>query len=75
MKAAQRTQWLCDERPSRALAEVESRPARTVVLTPFSTRVPPELLERLRLAAPLLGLRQGEITAIALDRLLAKYGC
>jgi hypothetical protein len=45
------------------------------VLLPFSTRVPPELLERLRFAAPQLGLRQGEITALALDRFLAEHGC
>jgi hypothetical protein len=45
-----------------------------MVLAPFSTRVPPELLERLRLAAPQLGLRQGEIVAAALDRFLTEYG-
>jgi hypothetical protein len=33
------------------------------------------MLERLRSAAPQLELHQGEITAIALDRFLAEYGC
>jgi hypothetical protein len=41
---------------------------------PFSTRVPPEILERLRVAAPQLGLRQGDITAIALDAFLKENG-
>jgi hypothetical protein len=44
------------------------------VLAPFSTRLPPELLERLRIAAPQLGLRQGEIAATAIDRFLSEYG-
>jgi len=44
------------------------------VLAPFSTRLPPELLERLRVAAPQLGLRQGEIAAGALDLFLADEG-
>jgi hypothetical protein len=75
MEASQGTHWLCGERSPRALREVESLPAAVVALTPFSTRLPPDVLERLRLAAPLLGLRQGEITAIALDRLLTENGC
>jgi hypothetical protein len=45
-----------------------------LVLAPFSTRLPPELLERLRIAAPQLGLRQGEIAATAIDRFLSEYG-
>jgi hypothetical protein len=45
-----------------------------LVLAPFSTRLPPELLERLRIATPQLGLRQGEITAAAIDRLLKELG-
>jgi hypothetical protein len=51
------------------------RPAAPVVLAPFSTRLPPTILERLRRAAPQLGLRQGEITAAALDRFLGDHGC
>lgn len=45
-----------------------------VVLAQFSTRLPPELLERLRIAAPQLGLRQSEITAAALQDFLAREG-
>jgi hypothetical protein len=41
---------------------------------PFSTRLPPELLNRMRMAAPELGLRQGEIAAVAIERLLIEYG-
>jgi hypothetical protein len=43
------------------------------VLAQFSTRLPPELLERLRTAAPQLGLHQCEITA-ALDAFLKAKG-
>ena len=45
-----------------------------LVLAPFSTRLPPELLDRLRTAAPQLQLRQGEITAAAIDRFLKEHG-
>lgn len=45
-----------------------------IVLAQFSTRLPPELLERLRIAAPQLGLRQSEITASALQDYLAREG-
>jgi len=45
-----------------------------VVLAQFSTRLPPELLERLRIAAPQLGLRQSEITTAALQSFLAREG-
>lgn len=45
-----------------------------VVLAQSSTRLPPELLERLRVAAPQLGLRQSEITTAALQSFLAKEG-
>jgi len=53
--------------PSRAAFEPE-------VLAPFSTRLPPLLIERLRVAAPQLGLRQGEIAARAIDRFLHDHG-
>jgi hypothetical protein len=45
-----------------------------VVLAQFSTRLPPELLERLRIAAPQLGLRQSEITTAALQNFLTSEG-
>jgi predicted transcriptional regulator len=45
-----------------------------LVLTQFSTRVPPELIERLRIAAPQLGLDRSEIAAAAIDRFLSEYG-
>jgi hypothetical protein len=44
------------------------------VLAQFSTRLPPELLERLRVAAPQLDLRQSDITAAALDIFLRRRG-
>jgi hypothetical protein len=47
---------------------------RREVLAPFSTRLPPELIERLRIAAPQIGMRQGEIAAAAIDRFLRDHG-
>jgi hypothetical protein len=44
------------------------------VLAQFSTRLPPDLLERLRVAAPQLDLRQSDITAAALDAFLRRRG-
>jgi hypothetical protein len=45
-----------------------------VILAQFSTRLPPELLERLRVAAPQLGMRQADIAAAALDAFLSERG-
>jgi predicted transcriptional regulator len=45
-----------------------------LVLAQFSTRLPPDLLERLRVAAPQLDLRQSDITAAALDAFLRRRG-
>jgi len=47
---------------------------RAVVLVPFSTRLPPDVLNRLRVAAPQLGSRQADITAVALDAFLSQEG-
>jgi hypothetical protein len=44
------------------------------MLVPFSTRLPAAVLDRLRVAAPHLGLHQGEITAAALDLFLSEEG-
>ena len=74
MKGSQGTTWRCDQLPVRALREVDARRAGQLVLAPFSTRLPPGLLDRLRVAAPQLGLRQGEITAAALDVFLSEEG-
>jgi hypothetical protein len=74
MKASQGATWRCGQLPARPLAEVDARPAGPVVLAPFSTRLPPDLLDRLRVAAPQLGLRQGEIAAAALDVFLTEEG-
>ena len=45
-----------------------------VVLVQFSTRVAPELLSRLRVAAPQLGMRQSDIAAAAIDGYLRRHG-
>jgi hypothetical protein len=44
------------------------------LLAPFSTRIPPDLLERLRIAAPQLGMRQAEIATAALHAFLSERG-
>jgi predicted DNA-binding protein len=63
------------QRTGRAETAVgRSRPA-PVFLEQFSTRLDPELLERLRAAAPRLGLHQYEITAEALDAYLTERRC
>ena len=68
------TRWTCGEHLAKAVREADAHRAAGVVLAPFSTRIPPDLIERLRVAAPQLGLRQGDITAAALDRYLADRG-
>jgi predicted DNA-binding protein len=45
-----------------------------LILAQFSTRLPPELLNRLRVAAPQLSLRQSDIAAEAIDEYLRRYG-
>ncbi len=66
--------WQCGERPVGVRGAAHVRTAVSVALAPFSTRLPPELLERLRIAAPQLGLHQSEIAAAAIDALLSEEG-
>jgi hypothetical protein len=73
MKASQASNWRCGEL-ARPLRGVDARPVGSVVLGPFSAGLPPELLDRLRVAAPQLGLRQGEIAAAVLDIFLTEEG-
>ena len=56
------------------LAATASAPAAPLVVAQFSTRLPLELLERLRIAAPQLRMRQAEITAAALHNFLSRHG-
>ena len=74
MKGPQGTQWRCRERPGRAPRMGESRLAQGVMLVPFSTRLLVAVLDRLRVVAPQLGLRQGEITAAALRAFVSREG-
>src|SRR5206468_3935225 len=60
--------------PARSRAFPTEAVGSRALLAPFSTRLPPELVERLRIAAPQLHLRQGEIAAIAIDRYLQQHG-
>lgn len=63
--------WVCKPLPSRMSAQ---KSIGAVVLVPFSTRLPPDVLNRLRVAAPQLGARQADITTVALDAFLAQEG-
>jgi hypothetical protein len=54
------------KRRSRIVA-MSGGTSEPVLLAPFSTRLPPELLRRLRVAAPQLDRRIGVIAADALD--------
>jgi hypothetical protein len=63
------------QRPILGLAPADLRPGAFLVLAPFSTRLPPTLLARLRVAGPRLGLGQGEIVGAALDRYLREHDC
>jgi hypothetical protein len=74
MNGSQGTTWRCGEVPARPLRQGHVQPARPVVLAQFSTRLPPDLLDRLRIAAPQLSLCQGEIAAVALDIFLTEEG-
>ena len=46
----------------------------TIMLMPISTEVPPEVVDRLRAAALQVGIRQGDIIALALDAFLEEEG-
>lgn len=70
MRAARRA----SEKRRTAVVPLPTRSAEPLLLAPFSTRLPPELLRRLRLAAPRLELRMGEITAAALEAFLSERG-
>jgi hypothetical protein len=65
---------LRDAAMSSKTRPVENRRSSAIVLEQFSTRLPPEVLARLRVAAPQLGLRQSEIAATAIDRYLKRRG-
>jgi hypothetical protein len=45
-----------------------------LVLMPISTEVPQEVVDRLRAAALHVGIRQGDIIALALDAFLEEEG-
>ena len=72
MTGSSREQWRCGARAAQRI-DVHDSPT-SLLLAPFSTRIPPELLERLRIAAPQIGLHQSEIATIAIDAFLAEYG-
>jgi hypothetical protein len=73
MYGSHRAHWRCREfSAARPLREGDAQLAGPVVLAPFPTRLPPELFDWLRVAAPQLGLRQREIAATAIDLFLTE---
>ncbi len=63
-----------DRRGSGRTARGGDAASASLILAQLSTRLPPNLLERLRVAAPQLGMRQSDITATALDDFLRGRG-
>ena len=73
MRGSSSDHWRCNARPDR-LWQGWTLAADPLLRAQFSARVPPQLLERLRVAAPQLGVRQSEIAAAAIERLLTECG-
>ena len=63
-----------EDRPASARAHQTVEVGAPLILAQFSTRLAPELLCRLRVAAPQLGMRQSDITAAAIDGYLRRHG-
>ncbi len=71
MKGLDGTDWRCRESlPPGGSAD----PTIAVLLAPFSTGLPPELIERLRAAACELGLHESLIAAVAIALFLDGEG-
>jgi hypothetical protein len=68
------TSWRCGEAHSAQCRGVAARAIRPALLDPFSTSLPPRLLERFRVAARQLGLGDREVAAEAIERLLDEEG-
>ena len=73
MRGSNADHWRHNARPDRtwhgnALAVAPALRARGEL------PVPPRLLERVRVAAPWLGVGQGDIAAAAIDRFLTEHG-
>ena len=73
MKGLHETIWRCGETRSPEHGGA-ARPTQPALLPPFPTSLPPGLLERLRVAARQLGLREREIATEAIERLLDEEG-
>ena len=73
MEASSSDHWRCNARRDRTWQGSALAVSR-LLLAQFCTRLPPQLLKRLPMAAPQLGMRQSDITAVALDEYLRRYG-
>src|SRR5437867_10191605 len=73
LRASSVDHWRCSARSDRHW-QGSALAAAPALLEQFTTRLPPQLLERLQIAAQQLGLRQDEIAVAAIDRFLTEYG-
>jgi hypothetical protein len=73
VKGLHETIWRCGEARSPEHGGA-ARPIAPALLAPFPTSLPLGLLERLRVAARQLGLRERDIATDAIERLLDEEG-
>jgi hypothetical protein len=74
VKRLEGTSWRCDEVLPRGHRAGDARTPGPMLLTPVSTGLPPELIDRLRAAAFELGLPQSVIAAVAIALFLEGEG-
>jgi hypothetical protein len=74
VKGLQGTSWRCGEVLSLQCRAGDARPTRPALLAPFSTGLPLELLDGLRVAASQHGMGEGAIAAAAIDLFLDQEG-
>jgi hypothetical protein len=74
VKGLRETVWRCGEARSLQHRGGATRATEPALLAPFPTSLPLGLLERLRVAARQLGLREREIATEAIERLLDEEG-
>ena len=74
MKGLDDTSWRCGEALAPQCQAGAAGTAEPVLLAPFSTGLPPELIDRLRAAAHELGLPESVIATVAIALFLEGEG-
>ena len=74
MKGLDGTSWRCEEDRTPQCQAGVAGTAELVLLAPFSTGLPPELIDRLRAAARELGLPESLIATVAIALFLEGEG-